>query len=180
MISVFSASNRADNKTFPFASAYYNILRELTNDKVQLLDFRQLPSEFLHDMMYDSENQSPIIKNIHNQYLASTNKWVFFIPEYNGSFPGILKLFIDACSVNNLKDSFYGKKAAFVGIADGRSGNVKGMDHFTSVMNHIGTVVYPYKLPVSQISKLMDTELNITDQFTLTLFERHAKAFLEF
>ncbi|MCC6689111.1 MAG: hypothetical protein IT268_08700 [Saprospiraceae bacterium] len=54
------------------------------------------------------------------------------------------------------------------------------MDHFTSVMNHIGTVVYPYKLPVSQISKLMDAELNITDQMTLSLFERHAKAFLEF
>lgn len=180
MISVFSASNRADNKTYPFALAYFNILQKLTGEGVQFLDFRQLSSDFLHDMMYDSENQSAIIKDIHKQYLETTQKWVFIFPEYNGSFPGILKLFIDACSVNNLKASFYNKKAALVGIADGRSGNVKGMDHFTSVLNHIGTVVYPYKLPVSQIAKLMDDDNNITDEWTLTLFERHAKGFLEF
>jgi NAD(P)H-dependent FMN reductase len=48
--------------------------------------------------------------------------------------PGSLKLFIDACSVREYKQNFKGKKAALVGIASGRAGNLRGMDHLTGVM----------------------------------------------
>ncbi|HMG16850.1 MAG TPA: NAD(P)H-dependent oxidoreductase [Saprospiraceae bacterium] len=180
MITIFSASNRPDNKTIPFAKAYYQIIQSHTKEPVKLLDFRDLSPGLLHSMMYDESNQSEQIKDIQDSYLLASEKWVFFIPEYNGSFPGILKLFIDACSIRKYKETFRWKKAAIIGISEGRSGNIRGMEHFTAILNHMGTAVFPDKLPISQIAKLIDMDNQQIEQGTLHLLEKHATEFVEF
>ena len=180
MITVFSCSNRPGNKTFPFASAYADILRMHTSEVIGLLDFKTLDPEFLHDLMYDSANQTLQIRDYQDRYLSQSNKWVFVIPEYNGSFPGILKLFIDACSIRNYKETFNKKKAALLGDTDCRSGIIRGLEHLSGVLNHMGTIVYPDRLPVSQISKLLNGNFGVSDQESLLLLEKHAISFLDF
>jgi NAD(P)H-dependent FMN reductase len=180
MITIFSASNRPYNKTIPFATAYFDILKSISKEAVKLLDFRDLSPALLHSLMYDEASQSEQIKEIQDSYLLPSDKWVFFIPEYNGSFPGILKLFIDAASIRMYKDTFMRKKAALIGISEGRSGNIKGMEHFSSILNHMGTIVFPDKLPISQIAKLINTDNQQIDMDTVHLLEKHASAFLEF
>ena len=73
-----------------------------------------------------------------------------------------------------------GKKAALVGIATGRAGNLRGMDHMAGVLNHVGIVVMPDKMPISRIEELMDDDGEITDAATLALLEKHARALIEF
>lgn len=180
MISVFSSTNRPDNKTVPFAESYYHSLVKFGKEEVNFIDFRDLSSELLHTLMYDQTSQSKQIIEMQDKYLIPAEKFVFFIPEYNGSFPGILKLFIDACSIRRYKDSFAGKKAALIGISEGRSGNIRGLEHFSSILNHMGTIIYPNLLPVSQIVKLLDQDNKQIDKDTLHLLEKHAKAFLDF
>lgn len=180
MITVFSCSNRPNNKTIPFARTYADLLMKHTNQNVELLDFKNLNPEFLHDLMYDSASQTQQIREYQDKYLLQSEKWVFVIPEYNGSFPGILKLFIDACSIRNYKETFNNKKAALIGVAEGRSGNIRGLEHFSGILNHMGTIVYPDRLPISQISKLLEANISISDQDTLHLLEKHANSFLDF
>ncbi len=180
MITIFSASNRPNNKTTPFANAYYEIIKSITKEPVKLLDFKDLSPAILHSLMYDESNQSEQIQVIQDSYLLPAQKWVFFIPEYNGSFPGILKLFIDACSIRKYKETFQWKKAALIGISDGRSGNIRGMEHFSGILNHMGTIVFPDKLPISQITKLINQDNQLIDIDTVHLLEKHAAAFVEF
>lgn len=78
------------------------------------------------------------------------------------------------------KKIFNKKKAALIGISDGRSGNIRGLEHFSGVLNHMGTIVYPDRLPVSQISKLLNGNFGVSDQETLLLLEKHAISFLDF
>jgi NAD(P)H-dependent FMN reductase len=99
------------------------------------------------------------------------------VPEYNGSFPGSVKLFIDACTVREYSRNFKDKKAALVGIASGRAGNLRGMDHLTGVLNYLGMTVMPDKLPISSIFKLKNGNGEVTDEDTLKIMEAHAKAF---
>ena len=54
------------------------------------------------------EKEAPAFEPI-QEIVTKTDKFIFVIPEYNGSFPGVLKVFIDACS---FPESFYEKKAA--------------------------------------------------------------------
>lgn len=180
MITIFSTSNRPENKTIPFAKAYFDLLSLNPEVQVQLLDFRDLSPALLHSLMYDEDKQTEQIRELQDQYLINANKWVFFIPEYNGSFPGILKLFIDACSIRMYKETFKAKKAALIGVSDGRSGNIRGMEHFSGILNHMGTIVFPDKLPISQIAKLIDQDTQQIDQETVHLLEKHASAFVEF
>jgi chromate reductase, NAD(P)H dehydrogenase (quinone) len=105
---------------------------------------------------------------------------VYIVPEYNGGFPGVLKLFLDACSVREYKKTFKGKKAALVGIATGRAGNLRGLEHLTGILNHVGTVVLPNRLPISSIEKLMDDDGIIRDPATLKVIEKQMDEFLLF
>ncbi len=77
------------------------------------------------------------------------------------------------------KASFKGKKAALVGIADGRAGNLRGMDHLTGILHHVGTTVMPATLPISSLKTLLTPEGKIND-ITLKAMEAHVIQFLEF
>lgn len=170
---VISATNRPDNKTNFFAIACKKILekRALKADFFSLLD---IPPEFLlpHIYEYDSSPLSPIVE----KFISPADKFIFILPEYNGSYPGILKVFIDAI----LPKHFKGKKALLIGTSSGRAGNLRGMDHLTGVLHYLKVEVYSQKLPISSIDRLMDEEGNITDPLTVKLIEQLIAEFVEF
>ena len=112
--------------------------------------------------------------------MLPANKFVFVIPEYNGSFPGVLKLFLDACSIREYKATFSGKKAVLVGIASGRAGNLRGMDHLCDILHHVGTIVHPNKLPISNIEALIDSKGKITDSACKKALKKHMEDLLDF
>jgi chromate reductase len=180
MITVISGTNRKNSECLHFAKAYANIIRSKSDEQVELLALEAIPHDWFHTDMYETEQQSPSLSALQNAYMLPASKFVYVIPEYNGSFPGALKLFLDACSVRKYKETFKGKKAALVGIATGRAGNLRGMDHLTGVLHHVGTVVLPNKLPISRIRQLMDKQGNITDEATLLVMEKQADELLNF
>ncbi|MBK8514699.1 MAG: NAD(P)H-dependent oxidoreductase [Saprospiraceae bacterium] len=106
------------------------------------------------------------ITHIKDTLLIPSTKMVFIAPEYNGSFPGILKLFIDACSVKDARDSFYHKKACLIGVASGRAGNLRGMDHLTSILMYMNMIVFPNRLPISKIESLLNAQNQLVDPTT--------------
>ncbi len=180
MITVLSGTNRPQSATFPVARHYFERLSALADQPVQLLSLTDIPTDILNNAMYTPRGQSDALAQIQDQYLIQADKIVYVIPEYNGSFPGVLKLFIDACSVREIKTSFKGKKAALVGVATGRAGNLRGMGHLTGILHYLGTTVFPSQLPVSRISTLKDEQGQLTDAGTLQAMEDQMQQFLEF
>ena len=69
-------------------------------------------------------------------------KFVFITPEYNGSFPGVLKAFIDGM---RFPGTFEGKKCALVGISAGTQGGALAMSHLTDIFNYLGMTVLANK-----------------------------------
>jgi NAD(P)H-dependent FMN reductase len=130
--------------------------------------------------MYVKDTISLEFRKIEDELLIPSHKFLFVIPEYNGSFPGILKLFVDAASIRSKMSIFKGKKAALVGVATGRAGNIRGLEHFTSVMMFMGVSVLPNLLPISAINKLLNASQNITDEGTLKSIEKQVDEFLKF
>ena len=102
---------------------------------------------------------------------------MFIIPEYNGSFPGMLKGFIDASDV---KACFHNKKACLTGVAEGRAGNLRGMEHLTNIFNHIKMDVLHYKIPISQVHLLLDENGKFKEQEILNNIHHQIKLFMEF
>jgi NAD(P)H-dependent FMN reductase len=112
--------------------------------------------------------------------MIPANKFLIILPEYNGGIPGVLKMFLDACSVREISKTFDGKKVAMVGLASGRAGNLRGMDHLTAVMNYLGCIVMPNKLPISGLEKMIDKNGQIIDPEMLDAIKKQVKDFIAF
>ena len=180
MITIISGTDRKDGLTHVLAKHYWQLIKAKTDEKVVLYTLEDLPKDLYGSFMYHKETLAPSFQAIEDEYLIPADKLIFVIPEYNGSFPGILKLFIDACSVRSKMSIFKNKKAALVGLATGRAGNIRGLEHFTSVMMFMGVSVLPSLLPISAFNKMVDAEKNIVDENTLKAIENQVNEFLAF
>lgn len=179
MITVISGTNRKASESLMFARQFVDFLRKYGQEEVRLLSLESIPHDWFHADMYEKGGQSGSLAALQDKYVTEADKFLIVSPEYNGSIPGSLKLFLDACSVRNYATNFRNKKAALVGVATGRAGNLRGIDHLTSILHHMGAVIMPAQLPISRISDLAE-EGTIIDEATLSIMEQFSINFLEF
>ena len=139
-----------------------------------MLSLTQLPDNLIKTDLYGK--RSPEFEKI-QQLITDTEKFLFVIPEYNGSFPGVLKVFIDACS---FPQSFYEKKVALVGLSSGKYGNIRGIDHFTGVCHYVHLNVMPLKIHISNINKEFDEKGDLIPEDTLRFTDEQMDKFIKF
>lgn len=171
---ILSGTNRKDSQTIKVARHYEAQLRANGIEPL-FLSLEDLPADFLHNEMYDK--RSPEWQEIMEKYLIPAEKIFLIMPEYNGSMPGILKLMIDGSDVQKV---FKNKKFSLTGISAGRAGNLRGMEHITGSLLHMGALVLPNRLPLSSIDHEIDAENKLKNTGTLKAIETQIKAFLEF
>lgn len=157
MITIISGTNRSNNETLR-VSNYYS--KKLTAQGIenQVLDLCTLPEDFIYNGLYGKTND--IFYETVNKYVLEIDKLVIVSPEYNGSFPGVLKCFIEGWNPKRTP----GKWAALVGVAAGRQGNSRGMDDLTNVLNYLQINVVPVKIPISQIYRHFNEEGVMEDE----------------
>lgn len=171
MITILSATNRPNSSTFKISKTYLQLMEE-QGVTAQLFSLEDVP----HDMAFAElfNNRSTRFQQIIDQYIAPVQKFVIISPEYNGSYPGILKTFLDAIP----PDLNRSKKTALVGVANGRAGNLRGMEHLTGVLTYLGMFVHPNRLPISMVSTLFDGDGKLKDEGTRKALDKHVKDIL--
>lgn len=174
MILVISGTNRQNNVTSRVAATYQQLLKESGQESL-LLNLEDLPIDFVfnNDVM---GNSSPAFSDIVKRFIVPADKLVVIVPEYNGGMTGVLKAFIDGIWPEQL----YGKKAALVGVASGRAGNLRGLDHLTNIFHYLEITVLPFKVPISSVDNLLDDNGNLTDSKTLDSLRKQIGKFLNF
>lgn len=173
MITIISATNRPGSHTLKLAQYYQQKLRE-KGTKAGLLSLAELPANLIQTDLYGK--RSPEFMPIQD-IITQTDKFLFVIPEYNGSFPGVLKVFIDACAY---PESFYEKKAALVGLSSGKYGNIRGIDHFTGVCHYIHLNIMSLKIHIASINKEMDQNGQLLNADTLKFTNEQIDKFIKF
>jgi NAD(P)H-dependent FMN reductase len=154
MVTIIASTNRPQSATLKLAKYYQKKLAGKGLD-TNLLSLTELPPNLIQTDLYGKRSAEfqPIQDLIH-----ATSKFLFVIPEYNGSFPGVLKVFIDAC---DFPGSFYEKKAALVGLSSGKYGNIRGIEHFNGVCGYVHLHVMPLRIHISSIRQELDAEGNL-------------------
>jgi chromate reductase, NAD(P)H dehydrogenase (quinone) len=152
--------------TLRVANLYYRLLSEKTDD-VRLVSLEEK----------DVWERSSDMLQLENELLIPSDKFVFIIPEYNGSFPGILKTMIDN---SDIKKCWWFKKAMMTGVSDGRAGNLRGMEHLTNILHYLKVHVLYNKLPISRINDEMDKDGNLVHETTANVIAQQIEEFLNF
>jgi chromate reductase, NAD(P)H dehydrogenase (quinone) len=166
MITIISGTNRVGSNTKKVAKLYEQVLQEM-NVACNFIDL-----EFLKETI-----KTPEIIKLEQDVLIPTNKFIIITPEYNGSIPGIFKLFLDITDIRNV---WWYKKICLTGVASGRAGNNRGMDNLTNIFNYLKANVYWQKLPLSQIETELTADATFAKPETLALVKTQLNGFLEF
>jgi chromate reductase len=173
MITIIASTNRPGSSTYKLALYYKKMLSE-KGAEADILSMTELPGNLIETNAYGKGN--PAFEPIQERVTA-TNKFLFVIPEYNGSFPGILKFFIDVCA---FPQSFYDKKAALVGLSSGKYGNIRGIDHFTGVCHYMHLNVMPLKLHIPNIRVEFNEAGDLFKEDTLKFTTEQIDKFINF
>lgn len=163
---IISGTNRKDSNTYRIASYYQQALAE-----------KNISSALLSLEDIDLSGRNANYERIEKELLLPSQKIIFVSPEYNGSIPGVLKTLLD---LSDYKKVWWHKKALLTGISTGRSGNVRGMEHLTSILNYLKVVVHPNKLPISSVDKLLDHSQTLEDSDTKDAINTQLDEFIKF
>lgn len=110
-------------------------------------------------------------------FLIPTSKFIFIVPEYNGSYPGVFKTLIDLSSI---KECWPGKKALLTGVATGRGGNIRGLEHLTGTLNYLNVFVFPNRLPISVVHEKLDPASGVFEKQTSDAIDLQIAEFIKF
>jgi len=166
MITIISGTNRNDSMTLRVANYYYKLFSEHT----QAVRLVSLEGKTVWE-------RGEEMKQLEAEFFIPAEKLVFVMPEYNGSIPGILKLMMDN---SDIKKCWWYKKAMLVGVADGRAGNLRGLDHMTNILNYMKMNVLYNKIPLSRINEEISLEGEVLKPETQKAIAQQVAEFLDF
>ena len=174
MILIVATTNRKNSKTYKVAEYYQNLLNLLSAEN-DILSLENLPEDFAFSALYENSGKNPEF-NLHKDRMDAADKFVFIVPEYNGSFPGVLKTFIDGLGWPN---SLSRKKAAFVSISDGGLGGSLAISHLTDIFHYLNCNVLSVLVRIPFMKKnFADGEIH--DEFIKNLMAEQAELIVEF
>ena len=165
MYTIISGTHREGSYTEKVAKEYQKILKEKNKD-AEILTLKNL----------DVLKRTPEFLKVETDILIPTKKFIFILPEYNGTFPGVLKAMIDNSDV---KKVWYNKKALLTGVSTGRAGNLRGMDHLSASLHYLKMNVHHNKLPISVVDKVMNADGRLNDE-TIKVINEQLDDFINF
>ena len=145
-----------------------------TNDhQVDLLDMNELPADALSPIVY--REPSSAVTDLVDRFLAADGA-VFIVPEYNGSYPGVLKLFVDLLPYPAGLNS---RPCAFIGLAAGKFQGLRAVEHFQQVAGYRNAYIYPRRIFIGDsYQKFADGRL--TDDELVKRLAEQAEGFVAF
>lgn len=102
---------------------------------------------------------------------------VIVCPEYNGGYPGILKLFIDYMPFPGALEK---KPIAFVGEATGAFGAMRAVEQLQQVLGYRNAHIFPERVFIPRVHKNFDAEQGIKNELQQELLETQVVNFIRF
>ena len=173
-IVIIVGTNRPNSMSRKIAEYYQNILAQ-RNAESLILDLVELPHDFTVSALYENTGKNDQFNGL-KALLETTDKFVFIVPEYNGSYPGVLKAFIDGLPYPN---SFANKKAALVGLSSNMQGATIAMSHLNDVFSYLGMNTLALRVKLAQIRSHYNDQV-ISNALYKELIEIQAEQIIRF
>ena len=167
-IQIISCTNRPGNLSIFIARHYEAALNQL-GLATELLNLESLAPNILETDLYGP--RSDAFQQIQAQTQAAA-RYLFVAPEYNGSLPGIFKIFVDATDYPN---TFLGKKGWSVGLSAGMGGNAVGLQHLKDIMAYMGTEMQEEVLTIGLVREKLTSAGELTSPVLTEEMNRHAE-----
>ncbi len=170
---IISGTNRPGSHALRVArvlKGYYDELKVISH----IYDLCDLPMELFSPHVY--KEKPAAFKAVQESVLQCAGLHVV-TPEYNGSFPGVLKYFIDMLK---FPESFARKPVAFVGESDGRFGGLRSVEQLQMVFGYRNAFTFPERVFISRVREHFDEQGGLKDDALASRLQTQARAFAMF
>lgn len=140
----------------------------------ELLSLQELPPEMFDPGAYATK--PPAIVELQRRVLDARGLHLV-TPEYNGSFPGVLKYFIDMLK---FPESFERKPVALVGEAAGMWGGLRPVEQLSQIFAYRNAYLYPDRVFIPAVAQKFDADGNMTDSAIAARLAKQAAGFAAF
>jgi NAD(P)H-dependent FMN reductase len=157
MITIISGTNRTGSNSLKLARHLAELHRE-AGKEVTVLDLAELPVSIFTPSVY-AEKPAEFTEKFVRPVLEAEGLHVV-VPEYNGSFPGVLKYFIDLLP---FPEAFEARPTAYVGLAAGMFGALRAVEQLQLVFGYRNALNYPRRVFLPAVYKAFDGDGALQD-----------------
>lgn len=169
--SIISGTNRPDSNTLRVARFVESLFRQ-TGIEVELVNLENLPAEAFLPSAYEAKPDSLLA---FFEPVLEADGLIFIIPEYNGSFPGVLKYYIDMLPFPR---GMAGKPVTFVGLAAGEWGGMRPVEQMQQIAIYRKALVYPRSTYIRDVEDRIQGE--VLDAETQSRLRDQGEGFIAF
>ena len=151
-LAAIGGSVRPDNYTGRALALVVDEARQRPNVAVEVFDPADLE-------LAEPGSSSPDGERLRAAFEAATGV-LLATPEYHGSYSSVIKRVIENLGFPSVLS---GKPVALLGVAAGRLGAIKSLEHLRSVCSHVGALVLPGPVSVAGVQGQFDDHGNCLD-----------------
>jgi NAD(P)H-dependent FMN reductase len=140
----------------------------------EVFSLAELPPEMFDPSAYAVK--PPAMAAIQQRVLAASGLHVI-TPEYNGSFPGVLKYFIDMLK---FPESFNRKPVAFIGEAKGTWGGLRSVEQLIQIFGYRNAHIFPDRVFIPGVDAKFNGGETLLDDAIAQRLKIQAAGFSQF
>jgi len=172
MIEIISGTDRPNSNTIKVARFMEKLYQESGID-AHLLDLAELNTEDAASGEYYQGAKGTFKEGVDR--VTKADGLLMIVPEYNGSYPGYLKLFIDYWKY---PETFEFRPVAFIGLG-GRFGGLRPVEHLQQVFGFRNGFLFPNRVFLTNIKDVFK-DGGVTDPMLLDLLKVQTREFARF
>ena len=172
MTLIISGTNRKGSYSLQVSKIVEGIYKSL-NEPCEILSLADIPFKDTFDDPYSGTLPDSFKPFAHK--VEKAKALVIVSPEYNGSFPGILKYFIDYWPYPG---SFTYKPVCLIGIGAGKFGGLRALEHLQGILIYRKGCICPETVLIGNVEKVVKNSV-IKDKDIMNRLTLQAEKFIE-
>jgi NAD(P)H-dependent FMN reductase len=171
-IHILSSTDRPGSNALKVSTYAKNFLEGKAN--VEIFSLKDFPYADVLGGKYGEDIES--VKEFNDAFLDADGL-LFVVPEYNGGFPGVLKLFIDYLP---FPEAMYKMPVSFIGEAAGAFGALRPVEHLQQILSYRKALIYSERMFIQRVNDNFDPEKGLKSDTLQGLLEDQLNGFVTF
>ena len=171
-IHILSATDRPNSNALKVAKYANRTLSEKAETRI--ISLKDFP---LQDVAGGKYGKAPESVKKFNEEFLDADGYLFVVPEYNGGFPGILKLFIDYLP---FPKSMYRVPVSLIGEADGAFGALRPVEQFEQILKYRKAHIFPERIFIQRVNDNFDPETGLKSESMEEKLQKQLRDFPDF
>lgn len=155
-IHILSSTDRPGSNALKVSEFADSILAQ--NADTKIFSLQNFPLADVSGGKYGNTPES--VKAFNNSFLDADG-FLFVIPEYNGGFPGILKVFFDYLP---FPEAMYKVPVSLIGEASGAFGALRPVEQFEQLLLYRKVHIYPQRMFIQRVNDSFVEEKGLTNE----------------